>query len=157
MRELVTMWRSTRMVVLTAICAALYAALLIPFKVIPIIPGVREGTADEMAAAGDRAAQAFADAIMQHPGEIYPLILGPLTNIARALELVPEITANVAEVVIMGGAVFCPGNITPVAEVNYYLDAPATHSVQYADWPIVLAPLDVCDFSFLPPATCCFP
>jgi energy-coupling factor transport system ATP-binding protein len=41
-RELVTMWRSTRMVVLTAICAALYAALLIPFKVIPIIPGVTE-------------------------------------------------------------------------------------------------------------------
>src|SRR5262245_2908037 len=36
------MWRNTRMVVLTAICAALYAAILIPFKVAPIIPGVTE-------------------------------------------------------------------------------------------------------------------
>src|SRR5689334_4027130 len=36
------MWRSTRMVVLTAISAALYAAILIPFKVVPLIPGVTE-------------------------------------------------------------------------------------------------------------------
>src|SRR5262245_23501539 len=36
------MWRSTRMVVLTAICAALYAAVLIPFKILPLIPGVTE-------------------------------------------------------------------------------------------------------------------
>jgi energy-coupling factor transport system substrate-specific component len=40
--ELFGMWRNTRMVVLTAICAALYAAILIPFKVIPIIPGITE-------------------------------------------------------------------------------------------------------------------
>jgi energy-coupling factor transport system substrate-specific component len=42
MAALVGMWRSTRMVVLTAICAALYAAILIPFKVVPLIPGVTE-------------------------------------------------------------------------------------------------------------------
>jgi energy-coupling factor transport system substrate-specific component len=42
MRELVTMWRSTRMVVLTALTAAVYAAVLIPFKGIPIIPGITE-------------------------------------------------------------------------------------------------------------------
>lgn len=42
MAQLVGMWRNTRMVVLTAICAALYAAILIPFKVVPIIPGVSE-------------------------------------------------------------------------------------------------------------------
>ena len=42
MAQLVRMWRNTRMVVLTAICAALYAAILIPFKVVPIIPGVSE-------------------------------------------------------------------------------------------------------------------
>jgi len=40
--ELVTMWSNTRMVVLTAISASLYAAILIPFKVLPIIPGVTE-------------------------------------------------------------------------------------------------------------------
>src|SRR5262244_4544935 len=42
MRELVGMWRNTRMVVLTAISAALYAAILIPFKVVPLIPGITE-------------------------------------------------------------------------------------------------------------------
>jgi energy-coupling factor transport system substrate-specific component len=40
--DLFGMWRSTRMIVLTAISAALYAAILIPFKVVPIIPGVTE-------------------------------------------------------------------------------------------------------------------
>jgi energy-coupling factor transport system substrate-specific component len=40
--ELFAMWRSTRMVVLTAISAALYASILIPFKVVPLIPGVTE-------------------------------------------------------------------------------------------------------------------
>jgi energy-coupling factor transport system substrate-specific component len=42
MGELFQMWGNTRMVVLTAICAALYAALLIPFKVVPLIPGITE-------------------------------------------------------------------------------------------------------------------
>jgi energy-coupling factor transport system substrate-specific component len=42
MAELFTMWRNTRMVVLTAICAALYAAILIPFKIVPLIPGITE-------------------------------------------------------------------------------------------------------------------
>ncbi len=42
MRDALEMWRSTRMVVLTALCAALYAALLIPFKAIVLIPGLTE-------------------------------------------------------------------------------------------------------------------
>lgn len=42
MGELFRMWSNTRMVVLTAICAALYAAILIPFKVVPLIPGITE-------------------------------------------------------------------------------------------------------------------
>ncbi len=42
MKELFTMWRNTRMVVLTAICAAVYVAVLIPFKILPIIPGFTE-------------------------------------------------------------------------------------------------------------------
>jgi energy-coupling factor transport system substrate-specific component len=42
MRDLIDMWNNTRMVVLTAMSASLYAAILIPFKVLPIIPGVTE-------------------------------------------------------------------------------------------------------------------
>jgi energy-coupling factor transport system substrate-specific component len=41
-RELFQMWSNTRMVVLTAMCAALYAAILIPFKIVPLIPGITE-------------------------------------------------------------------------------------------------------------------
>lgn len=42
MREVITMWKYTRMVVLVALTAALYAAVLIPFKLLPIIPGITE-------------------------------------------------------------------------------------------------------------------
>ncbi len=42
MKDLWTMWKSTRMIVLTAVCAAIYAAVLIPFKLFPIIPGLTE-------------------------------------------------------------------------------------------------------------------
>src|SRR5271169_3582076 len=42
MSDLRLMWRNTRMVVLCAISAALYAAILVPFKVVPLIPGVTE-------------------------------------------------------------------------------------------------------------------
>src|SRR3990170_2511535 len=42
MRDVIDMWGNTRMVVLTAMSASLYAAILIPFKVLPIIPGVTE-------------------------------------------------------------------------------------------------------------------
>lgn len=42
MKEVFTMWRSTRMIVLVALCAAVYAAVLIPFKAIPIVPGITE-------------------------------------------------------------------------------------------------------------------
>jgi energy-coupling factor transport system substrate-specific component len=42
MRDAIAMWRNTRLVVLAAVSASLYAALLIPFKVLPLIPGVTE-------------------------------------------------------------------------------------------------------------------
>ncbi|MEW6095387.1 MAG: QueT transporter family protein [bacterium] len=42
MKEVILMWRNTRMVVLTAVCAAVYAAILIPFKIATIIPGFTE-------------------------------------------------------------------------------------------------------------------
>ena len=42
MREAITMWKYTRMVVLVALTAAMYAAVLLPFKLLPIIPGFTE-------------------------------------------------------------------------------------------------------------------
>ena len=69
--------------------------------------------------------------------------LGPLTNIATALEKAPDITNKVAEIVLMGGAYFEVGNITPTAEFNIYVDPEAAEIVFTSGIKIVVMPLDV--------------
>lgn len=93
------------------------------------------------------APQAIINAIIDHPHEITLLPIGPLTNIAMAYLMEPKITELVKEVVIMGGAVHVPGNITPVAEANFFHDPHAAQIVLKAGWPITLAGLDVCGHS----------
>jgi len=77
------------------------------------------------------------------PGEITVIALGPLTNIARALDLEPKIAEWVTEVVAMGGAVEVPGNITPCAEFNIYNDPLAAKIVLGSGIPIRLIGLNV--------------
>ena len=96
------------------------------------------------------APQAIIDIILSHPHEITLMPIGPLTNVAMAYLLEPKIADLVKEVVIMGGAVHCPGNITPAAEANFYHDPHAAQIVVRAGWPIVLAGLDVCAFGTIP-------
>lgn len=69
--------------------------------------------------------------------------LGPLTNIATALEKAPEIAEAVQEIVLMGGAYFEVGNITPTAEFNIYVDPQAADIVFKSGIHIVVMPLDV--------------
>ena len=69
--------------------------------------------------------------------------LGPLTNIAVAFQKAPEIVERVQEIVLMGGAYFEVGNITPAAEFNIYVDPEAAEIVFKSDVPIVVMPLDV--------------
>ena len=83
------------------------------------------------------------DTIMQAPGSITLVPIGPLTNIALALRREPRIAQQVREVVIMGGALRVPGNITPAAEFNIYADPHAAHIVLHAGWPVRLVGLDV--------------
>ncbi|HET7414014.1 MAG TPA: nucleoside hydrolase [Pararhizobium sp.] len=78
----------------------------------------------------------------EHPGEITICAVGPLTNLARALERDPSIAGRVRQVVVMGGAVYVPGNVSPAAEANFWNDPHAADAVLGADWPVVLAPLD---------------
>lgn len=80
--------------------------------------------------------------IMASPGEITLVPIGPLTNIALALRREPRIAQSVREVVIMGGALRVPGNTTPSAEFNIYVDPHAAHMVFHAGWPIRLVTLD---------------
>jgi len=69
--------------------------------------------------------------------------LGPLTNIATAFARAPDIIERVQEIVLMGGAYFQVGNITPAAEFNIYVDPEAAQAVFAAGVPLVVAPLDV--------------
>ena len=69
--------------------------------------------------------------------------IGPLTNIATAFESAPDIVDRVQEIVLMGGAYFEVGNITPTAEFNIYVDPEAAKIVFGAGVPLVVMPLDV--------------
>ncbi len=69
--------------------------------------------------------------------------LGPLTNIAKAFERAPDIIEKVQEIVLMGGAYFEVGNITPTAEFNIYVDPQAADIVFKSGVSIVVMPLDV--------------
>ncbi len=69
--------------------------------------------------------------------------IGPLTNIATAFRRAPDIVPRVAEIVLMGGAYFEVGNITPTAEFNIYVDPEAADIVFKSGIPIVVMPLDV--------------
>ena len=69
--------------------------------------------------------------------------LGPLTNIATAFERAPDIVEKVAEIVLMGGAYFQVGNITPAAEFNIYVDPEAAKIVFGSGAKITVMPLDV--------------
>lgn len=82
------------------------------------------------------------EATKRHPGEIVLCAVGPLTNLARLLERDPEVVDRLKAVVVMGGAVHRKGNVTPVAEANFWNDPHAADAVLGASWPLVLAPLD---------------
>ncbi|MHA1797819.1 MAG: nucleoside hydrolase, partial [Candidatus Helarchaeota archaeon] len=64
-------------------------------------------------------------AIENHPKEISLITLGPLTNIAKFIKNFPDSAKKIKKIVIMGGAFFKSGNVTPHAEFNIFVDAEA--------------------------------
>ncbi|MEL6206732.1 MAG: nucleoside hydrolase [Pseudomonadota bacterium] len=88
-----------------------------------------------------------ADAIIHHvrrepPGSVTLCPLGPLTNIATALDRAPDIASRLGAIVLMGGAYFEVGNITPAAEFNIYVDPEAAKAVFSSGVPLTVLPLD---------------
>ncbi|MBU1174588.1 MAG: nucleoside hydrolase [Alphaproteobacteria bacterium] len=84
------------------------------------------------------------DTLMAEPsGTITLVTLGPLTNLAMALIKAPMIAARIKRIVMMGGAYFEVGNITPAAEFNIYVDPEAADVVLRAGIPVVMASLDI--------------
>ncbi|WP_275106733.1 nucleoside hydrolase [Nocardia brasiliensis] len=75
------------------------------------------------------AAQMWVDLVRAHPGEIVGLCTGPLTNLALALRLEPELPTLLRRLVIMGGAFNHPGNTTPTNEWNVHVDPEAAKEV----------------------------
>ena len=80
---------------------------------------------------------------MAAPGSITLCTLGPLTNVAMALVLEPEIAGAIAEIVMMAGAYFEVGNITPAAEFNVYVDPDAAEIVLRSGVKLTMIPLDL--------------
>lgn len=77
------------------------------------------------------------------PGEITLIAVGPLTNIYHAMKLDPDLPSRVKQLVIMGGAVDEPGNVSPLAEANFLGDPHAADHVLSVEWPAVVVGLDV--------------
>ncbi len=77
------------------------------------------------------------------PGTVTLCPLGPLTNIGAAFRKAPDIIDRVQEIVLMGGAYFEVGNITPAAEFNIYVDPEAARDVLASGVKITMMPLDV--------------
>ncbi|WP_404402559.1 nucleoside hydrolase [Pelagibacterium halotolerans] len=84
------------------------------------------------------------ETVLREPaGTVTLCALGPLTNLAMALVKAPEIAGKIKQIVLMGGAYFEVGNITPAAEFNIYVDPEAADIVFSSGVPIVMMPLDV--------------
>ena len=80
--------------------------------------------------------------IGKFPGEVTLLTIGPLTNIATALNADPELAGMVRSLVMMGGSL-SGGNITPAAEFNVYVDPEAARIVFQSGIPVTMVGLDV--------------
>ncbi|MBV9357305.1 MAG: nucleoside hydrolase [Chloroflexi bacterium] len=81
----------------------------------------------------------------EHPGELTLVPTGPLTNVATALTMDPEIARLYKAVVLMGGAFLARGNTGRFAEANIWHDPEAAQIVFEAGWPVTAVGLDVTD------------
>jgi purine nucleosidase len=92
---------------------------------------------------GEDAVAAFIEALKGSSEPVTVLAIGPLTNIARALQVAPEIRGCIGELVLMGGSAD-RGNHTPAAEFNIYADPEAADLVFSAGLPLRMFGLNVC-------------
>lgn len=91
------------------------------------------------------------DHVRGAPGAITIAVLGPMTNIAAALAMAPDIADKIKRLVFMGGAAFCPGNVTAHAEFNFWFDPHAANAVVASNIPMVMLGLDVTNKAFITP------
>ena len=90
------------------------------------------------------AVQFLHEQLTSQPSEAVLVALGPLTNLARLLREHPADLEHAKNIVVMGGAVNTPGNVTPNAEFNFYSDPVAAEIVLSSRLPITLVDLAAC-------------
>lgn len=119
-------------------------------------PGLRDAThvfgqhglgGVELPVPADFAPGSFLDAyerlVERYGRSLTVVAIGPLTNLAAVLRERPGLLAKVGQIIVMGGAIWCPGNINPWAEFNFYRDPAAAAAVLSAGLPLTVVPLDV--------------
>ncbi len=89
------------------------------------------------------ATEVILDLLRRYPDELSLIALGPLTTVAEAIAADKKRMKRLRELIIMGGAIRVPGNVTAAAEFNIFVDPHAAHRVFKAGLPITLVPLDV--------------
>lgn len=97
----------------------------------------------ELAVTGGHATQAMVELARQHGEALTIVALGPLTNVAKAIERDRSAMSGIGRLVVMGGTDDGKGNITPTAEFNFYSDAAAAKAVVRAGLPTTLVGLNV--------------
>jgi len=88
------------------------------------------------------AERVYLELLEKYPQQLTIITLGPLTNVARILEIAPR-SLRPKKLIIMGGAIAVPGNVTPVAEFNIYADPQAAKKVLTSGLNPILVSLDV--------------
>jgi purine nucleosidase len=81
--------------------------------------------------------------IARAEGKLHICATGPMTNLALALLLDPDLPDFISAITVMGGAAFCPGNTTPLAEFNFAVDSHAAAIVFDSGIPVTMLGLDV--------------
>ena len=122
--------------------------VLPPFPPTSAVHGVEGfGTLDVPAPQRHALAEAAPEYLVRmaraHRGELLLCPIGPLTNIAAAMELDSSFCSNLKGMVVMGGSLRAGGNITPAAEANFYHDPHAADYVLRHGCNITLVGLDV--------------
>ncbi|ETN65185.1 inosine-uridine preferring nucleoside hydrolase [Anopheles darlingi] len=94
---------------------------------------------------GEHAVLALHRLLVQHPGQLAVICVGPLTNLALCLKLYPEVGTLLGELHIMGGNRLGVGNVTRSAEFNFYTDVEAAQIVlEKVRCPVTLLPWETC-------------
>ena len=95
------------------------------------------------------AVEYLAHQLQRQPGQCHLIALGPLTNLSQLMAAHPHALSQAASIVVMGGAVEVPGNVTPHAEFNFYSDPVAANEVISSGIPLTLVDLSACRQAFI--------